>query len=253
MNVGVFIANAVSALLLPPLNLLLICSVGLLLIGTKPRAGAAMSASALMLLLLLSTKTGSLLLVGPLENSINPLVDVSRSGAQAIVVLGGGRLASAPEYAGKDIPNMVTLARLRYAARLARDTGLPVLVTGGMPDGSAESEAAGMARALREDFRISVKWTEERSNTTAENATYSATMLKAAGIRRVLLVTDAMHMPRSRLVFEHAGLEVVPAPTLFFSHDRFSLFHLLPSGEGMRRSHYAAHEWIGAVWYRLRH
>jgi uncharacterized SAM-binding protein YcdF (DUF218 family) len=42
-------------------------------------------------------------------------------------------------------------------------------------------------------------------------------ILRQAGIKRVVLVTQAFHMPRARLLFEAAGLQVVPAPAHFVS------------------------------------
>ena len=163
-------------------------------------------------------------------------------------------MMNAPEYAGAHIPDYIALARLRYAARLQHETGLPLLVSGGnlAPFAPRQSKAADMANALTEDFRTPVTWIEGRSETTAQNATYSSAILRAAGVRRILLVTDAMHMARAERAFKRSGLEVVAAPTMFFrltSHD-FNAF--VPSAEGLRQSYYALYEWIGIVWYRLR-
>ncbi len=253
MSVSVIAINVVSALLLPPLNLVLVCVAGLLLRRKWPRTGAGLIGSALIALIVFSTSAGALLFVAPLEQRTAPIASVDGTGAQAIVVLSGGRLANAPEYGGNDIPSLTALARLRYAARLHRETGLPLLVTGGAPDGSVESEAAGMARALQEDFEVPVKWIEENSDNTAESAAFSASILKQARIRRILLVTDAMHMPRSQAMFERTGLEIVAAPTILLSRVPLKPLHFIPNGEGLRRTHYAIHEWIGIVWYSLRH
>jgi uncharacterized SAM-binding protein YcdF (DUF218 family) len=133
---------------------------------------------------------------------------------------------------------------------------LPVLVSGGVGAKAADAEtdalADAMATALREDFGVPVKWIEARSRDTAENADYSAAMLRKDGVKRILLVTDAMHMPRARMAFEHAGLEVVSAPTMFFGEQARSAASLVPSAEGMRRSWYALYELLGYAWYRLR-
>ncbi|HJV76697.1 MAG TPA: YdcF family protein [Noviherbaspirillum sp.] len=252
MSVGIILTKVLSALLLPPLNLILLCAVGLRLHQKRPRLGFALSGFALTALAIISTPAGALLLLSPLEKLSTPLASAKDADAQAIVLLGGGRMMSAPEYGDQDTPNLTALARVRYAAKLYRDTGLPVLASGGSPDGSAESEASIMARSLQDDFAIPVKWIEEHSDDTAQNAAYSATMLKQADVSRILLVTDALHMPRSRAVFEKTGLEVVPAPTMFFSRNRLTLFDFMPSGEGLRRSHYAMHEWIGIAWYSLK-
>jgi uncharacterized SAM-binding protein YcdF (DUF218 family) len=253
MTGSLIATNFISTLLLPPLNLILLCAAGLLVRRRYPRLGLTLGAAALAALAVLSTPAGAGLFVSAIEDGVTPLVSVQNTGAQAIVVLGGGRLANAPEYGNQDVPNYWTLARIRYAARLHRETGLPVLVTGGTPSGGRESEAAIMARALQEDFAIPVKWLEADSNTTAENATMSAKILMPLGMRRILLVTDAMHMPRSESIFARNGFDVVPAPTIFLSHDRTTPLSFLPGGEGLRRTHYAWHEGIGIVWYRMRH
>ena len=72
------------------------------------------------------------------------------------------------------------------------------------------------------------------------------------GVHRILLVTDAMHMPRAKMVFEQTGLDVVAAPTLFFGGKRIAPLDLLPNAEGFRRSYYAIYEWIGIIRYWAR-
>jgi uncharacterized SAM-binding protein YcdF (DUF218 family) len=253
MTGSLIATNFISTLLLPPLNLILLCAAGLLVRRRYPRLGLTLGVAALAALAVFSTVAGARLFVSAIEDRVTPLVSVQNTGAQAIVVLGGGRLTNAPEYGNQDVPNYWTLARTRYAASLHRKTGLPVLVTGGAPTGGRESEAAIMARALLEDFGIPVKWLEEDSNTTADDAAMSAKILMPIGARRILLVTDAMHMPRSELIFARNGFDVVPAPTMFLSHDRTTPLSFLPGGEGLRRTSYAWHEGIGIIWYRMRH
>jgi len=253
MSASVIINNAIGTILLPPLNLILLCACGILLSRRWPRFGTALGLLALLALAVISTQVGALMFVAPLEARTRPLEPGMAGTAQAIVVLGGGRLANAPEYGGTEIPGYLELARLRYAARLQRETGLPVLTSGGRPDGAGEPEADSMARSLREDFGVPVAWREGRSNNTAQNAAFAAAILGRQGIRRILLVTDAMHMPRAQAIFAATGLQVVAAPTVFFSRDRLDFLQFLPDGEGLRRSHYALHEWLGLAWYALRY
>ncbi|MFJ3484603.1 YdcF family protein [Pseudomonas sp. NPDC090202] len=138
--------------------------------------------------------------------------------ADAIVVLGSGRERNDPSW-GSDIPTGIALERLRYAARLAKASGLPILVTGGLHYGEPPSEAAIMAESLKNDFGVTVRWQEGLSRTTWENATMSAAILQPQGIRRVVVVTQAWHMPRSVWSFEKAGFSVVPAPVGFLGVD----------------------------------
>lgn len=253
MSASWIITNTVSALLLPPLNLAVPAAAGFMLRRRWPRFGGVLCIGSLAGLVALSTSGVARLIAAPLEQRAAPLTSAHGTGAQAIVILGGGRLKNAPEYGDRDSPADTTLMRLRYGAKLQRETGLPLLVTGGTPDGSSESEAAIMARALREDFAVPVKWLEQASDNTAQNAQFSAHMLQRAGVNRILLVTDALHMPRAQRVFMQNGLQVVPAPTAFSSRAPWSAIDLVPRGTGFNLSHYGMHEWIGLAWYRLRH
>ena len=247
--------TVIQTLILPPLGLFLIYGAGLALRVWRPRLGSMLCSGTIAILFLLCTNAGAWLFVHPLESLEAPLQSTKDTGAQAIVVLAAGRLENSPEYGGKDIPDYIALARLRYAAKLHRETALPVLISGGdsLPDGHIEPLAKGMVRVLQDDFSTPVKWVEDRSVNTAENAEFSAQILKRAGVHRILLVTDAMHMRRSKMVFSQDGLEVVGAPTMFFSKGKLTFLDLLPSVEGLRRSRYAIHEWLGMAWYCVRY
>ena len=104
--------------------------------------------------------------------------------ADAIVVLGSGRERGDPAW-GSDQPTGTGLERQRYAARLAKASGLPLLTTGGLHYGTPPSEAQLMADSLRDDFGVQVRWKEEQSRTTWENAQMSADILLPQGIKRL--------------------------------------------------------------------
>lgn len=251
MPFSVLLSAIASALLLPPVNSLLLCAAGFLLRRRMRKAGNLLIFLGVAMLLVLSTRPGAMLLVRPLENQYPPLA--AAGDAQAIVILGAGRLDNAPEYGNTDEASLIGMKRLQYGAYLHRKTGLPILVTGGNPDGSPESEAALMARTLRRDLGAEARWQEQRSNTTYDNAAMSAALLQAAGIERILLVTDAIHMPRSVRAFAGAGFKVTPAPTVFTSAARPLITDYFPSASNLQLSSYAMREWIGQAWYQIRH
>ncbi|HTD02548.1 YdcF family protein [Undibacterium sp.] len=182
-----------------------------------------------------------------------PLVSARGTGAQAIVVLTAGRVVAAPEYVKKDIPDYIGLARMRYTARLHRESQLPVLVTGGFGKryDNDQSLAEIMATGLEQDFATPVKWLETESINTAQNAELSAKILRLAGVTRILLVTDAMHMRRAKLAFQQQGLQVVAAPTVFLNAYDIRLSSLMPTMGSLRRSYYAIYEWLGLLLYEL--
>lgn len=251
MGLSAWFGMALKALVLPPACLLALYGAGWLLRRRRPRLGAACRHGAMLLLYFLSTGVGAWLLVHPLE-MLEPVLAAERPDAQAIVVLTAGRIRHSPEYGGRAVPDFTALERITYAAHVARATGLPLLVSGGLlADDDSETLGAGMRRVLEEEFHQPVRGAETASRNTAQNATLSARMLRPEGVTRIILVTDAMHMRRARLAFERAGLAVTPAPTFYVEPGRFEPGRLLPNVESLRRSHYALYEWFGLAWYRL--
>ncbi len=236
-----------AALMLPPTSLLLLAMLGLWLARRRPRLGHGLIAGSLAALWLMSTPWVAGQLIGTLEDA-PPITGDELRRCQAIVILGAGVYANAPEY-GDDTVNALALERLRLGARLARASGLPVAVTGGAPSGG-RPEGKSMREALATDFGVEVRWVESQSRDTAENAALLAPMLAREGVVRVALVTHAFHMPRARFLFEQAGLRVAPAPTRFFSapSDGGPLGlagNWLPGINALRLSHFALHEWLG--------
>ncbi|HUJ87208.1 MAG TPA: YdcF family protein [Burkholderiales bacterium] len=245
--------NLLAAWLLPPLDLIVVIALGLALVPRRARLGLALAAAGLVALAALSIPRVGDLLATTLEDSAPPL-EAQRArdaGAGAIVVLGGGRNRGALEYGGETL-DAASLGRVRYGARLARLTGLPLLVSGGRPDGGGASEADLMAQVLAQEFGVPVRWRETQSINTLEDAHLSATLLAGAGIRRVILVTDASHMRRASGRFRAAGLQVVPAPTNYRAQRVHTPVDWLPSARGLERSSRALREWIGILWSRAR-
>jgi uncharacterized SAM-binding protein YcdF (DUF218 family) len=174
-------------------------------------------------------------------------------GAQAIVILGGGRYSRAPEYDDRDTVGLQTLERLRYGARLAAQTSLPVLLSGGSTYGEEVPETQLMQQTLEQDYGVKAKWLESSSRTTLENAQRTKLLLTEAGIKKVYLVTHAWHMDRAVWAFVNSGIDVVPAPVGFTTLSKADLtppLGYLPSSGGMEASATALHERFGLYWYK---
>jgi uncharacterized SAM-binding protein YcdF (DUF218 family) len=171
--------------------------------------------------------------------------------ADAIVVLGAGRKRGDPTWGG-DAPTGLEMERMRYAARLSKASGLPILTTGGLHYGEPPSEAAIMADALEKDFGAPVRWREGESRTTWENATMTAAILQPLGIKRVVVVTQGWHMPRSVWSFEKAGFTVVPAPVGFLGVDNARPFGgWSPEAKSVMQSGQLLNEAAGLIAYPL--
>lgn len=246
------VAKVVALLLLPPGIIIVIALLGLILRLRWPVFGGTLVLLAVVALFALSLPITARQLLAGLETDVKPL-PTSGWQADAIVVLAGGRLEATPEYGG-DTVSAATLERLRYAARLHRATRLPLLVSGGSVYGEPVPEAELMRQALEQDFGIAPKWVEGQSRNTYENASYSKTILEASGVRKVLLVTHAAHMPRAEWAFRAVGLETVAAPTAFATvNPSTRSTDYFPSAFGLIRSSRALHEYLGLGWYRLRY
>jgi uncharacterized SAM-binding protein YcdF (DUF218 family) len=235
--------KVIASLLLPPFGPLLLIALGLLLAARRPRLGKGLAWTG-VLLAAATTLSPVDMLVAPLEEG--PLFDAAAArGAGAVVILGGGRRSHAPEFGGETV-NRLTLERLRYGARIARQTGLPVLLAGGTPRGE-QPEALMMQDALERDFGLAARWLETASRDTRENALNSAELLKRDGVGRAVLVTHAMHMRRASAEFAAAGIEVVPAPTGMFTgpEPESSWQAGLPSPNSAYAAWMASHEWLG--------
>lgn len=245
----------VIGLILSPPGLIVLCAViSLLAYIKRPWLGATLFALTTGVLVILSLPMTGHQLLDALQSYADDAPDApptdAKSAAQAIVVLGAGRRSNVPEY-GADTVDPLTLERLRYAAHLHRKTRLPILVSGGSPFDEEIAEAELMQTALRDDFRVEVKWLEARSNTTIENARFSRDILNTAGIRHIYLVTHAWHMRRAAWSFELYNIGVTAAPTGFATLGRQerSLLGYLPSANGLSMSSMAIRERLGYLWY----
>lgn len=232
-----------SALILPPTSLILLAFVGLWLSRKHPRTGKTITALSLATMLILSLPITGNTLLHSLETT-PPISHAQLKDIQAIVILGGGKNNNAPEYGGADTVNRWTLQRLRYGAMLQRQTGKPILVTGGAPDGGIP-DAQLMKTILEQEFHAKVRWVEDRSHDTRQNAAYSAAILKQHGVTSIALVTQSWHMRRAAPAFEAQGLRVYPAPIGFNTAPDAWHLNWLPKASALDKSSMALREWFG--------
>lgn len=150
-----------------------------------------------------------------------------------------------------------TFYRCYHAAHLYQKAGhCRMLLTGGKVDSSGpEPSLAKVMQGFVIELGVAPSDVvlEEQAKTTHENASFSKDLLDQSDGGRVFLITDAAHMRRAVYSFEAQGVSVIPAPCNYRSRwfvlgpDDF-----FPSTKGIVEVNYAAHEWQGLAWYRLR-
>jgi uncharacterized SAM-binding protein YcdF (DUF218 family) len=175
-------------------------------------------------------------------------------GEQAIVVLAATVYPPEPE---RPVPLVGenTYERAFYAAWLYKHwRPLPILVSGGPErEGTPPFSETIKKVLIAENVPADAIWTEEQSQSTYENAVYSAAMLRRHGITRVLLITQGYHMRRAEAAMRKQGIEVVPGPCGFLGRSRLRASQiLLPSQEAFEWSMFGVHEVVGLLWYRIR-
>ncbi len=182
--------------------------------------------------------------------------------AEAIVILGGG---IAPATYPRSMPEVSEAGdRVLYGAKLYRDGKAPlVIASGGRIEwlGGGSPEAEDMATLLEMmGVPQSAIIEEPDSLNTYENGVNVQKILKQQGIKEVLLVTSAFHMPRSRRIFEKLGVNVIPAPTDFsITKDtnanfdlRQVLIYLFPDTASLNQTVIALKEYLGLFIYSLK-
>lgn len=200
-----------------------------------------------LLLYLSMTSLVSDRLIGSLERKY---VQPARIEGDVIVVLGAGAASGTPDINGEGNLFGHAANRLLTAARLYRETGIPILLSGGQVFADSGNEANIGKRQLiglgipEEDIL-----TENQSLNTEQNAVNTAAVMKENGLSRPVLVTSGFHMARAMQQFEHAGLTPQPYPTDYIA-SRGTSFHsgqFTPSPGAASQTGTALKEYLGLL------
>jgi uncharacterized SAM-binding protein YcdF (DUF218 family) len=250
-----------GALLLPPLPLLLVAFLAWRARDRRPiLSGLFLMLTTVGLWFSLCPVTGQWL-----ERSWTPAVAMSPAQVSdwrrslaghkpVVLVLGGGVQPLAPEY-GESHLTPGSMERLHYGLWLGRQLQAPVMVSGGTgrAQALAPAEADVAARITSRDYGRTLKWLENSSVDTRDNARKSLQLLRSEGITEVFLVTHGWHMRRSLRAFNEEATKagfaarIVPAPMGMAADAGQPLLQWLPSPDGYRRVHQVLREMLGLL------
>ncbi|NEO19117.1 MULTISPECIES: YdcF family protein [unclassified Moorena] len=276
----IFISKLLPLFLYPLGLACVLLVVALVMSWRNPRWVPIPVALALIVLLVSSNTWVTNSLIRSLEWQYLPTSELPE--ADVIVILGG---ATKPPFPPRPTPEVDEAGdRVLYGAQLYREGKAPWVIPAGgrivwgsssnnssqrLSSQSAQSsqrlapESEDMAQIL-EDLGVprAAIIQESRSLNTHQNAVNVRKILDQRDLRKVLLVTSAIHMPRSVLVFRRQGIDVIPAPTDFLvsqyeldepnSSSQAALLHSLPNADQLSRITRAIKEYIGIVAYRIR-
>lgn len=210
-----------TAVVMPPASLLILILAGSLLIKSNANLARRIILGSVAVLWLLSTNVFSVWLhnqVVPAYPTVTAALLKEKS-VQAVVVLGAGVVTGLP--GGDQQMTRNSLERLRLGAQLSRQSGLPLVFSGGSGWGAKDtsvSEAEVAEAVLLNAFDMRLNFKESSSRDTQENAANSWALLSKQGVTKIALVTHTTHMPRASIEFKALGFEVTEAavgqPTL---------------------------------------
>ena len=240
--------------------LLLIVTLGML--WKKSKRTPAVISTALLILLISSNSWTSHWLVQSLEWQNIPPGELPT--ADAIVVLGGGTRSAA--YPRPDVDFTDAGDRVWYGANLYRAGKAPkIIVSGGRIDwqGNSNPEAEDLTKLL---IKMGIPQSdiipEGRSLNTRDNAVYTKEILQQNNFKTILLVTSAMHMPRSMAIFKKVDINAIAAPTDYrISQQEIDqpnrqlesvILALLPNEADLSLTTSALREYIGILVYKLK-
>jgi uncharacterized SAM-binding protein YcdF (DUF218 family) len=239
-----FVVSKLGWLVVSPGNVLLL----LLLLGLWRSRRLAWGVAALFVGIAV-LPVGSWM-IEPLEDRFPPRPLPER--VDGIIVLGGAFSLTLSEKRGQIMLNE-NAERMTAAVALARRyEKAALLFTGGepriFPEGRTEAE---LARALflslglpEERFRF-----EDRSRNTFENAAFAYEAAQPKPGETWLLVTTAMHMPRSIGCFRKVGWDIVPYPVDYRTTGGGAFLPDFAFAEGLARINVAFREWLGLAAY----
>jgi len=252
-----FLLKKIVSHLFQPLSIVLVLLVSglmLLWVTRKKNLGKIFLTLGTILLLLASYGFLADRLAASLENRYLPLLKVEdiqkAKDIKWIVVLGGGNLPD-PRLPLSSQLNPDALTRLLEGVRLHRQLpGSRLILSGGsvFQDAPEGETLAKMALLMGVSDNDVVR--ENKSLNTADQAKLISSIV---GRNRFILVTSAIHMPRSMALFRKFGMNPIPAPTNYMvvKQSRFHPRAFFPGSDSLRKTEAAIHEYLGLIWMRI--
>ncbi|MGE4220508.1 MAG: YdcF family protein [Alphaproteobacteria bacterium] len=233
----------VAAFLLPPFSLLILAVCGLFLARRNLRLGLRLTGASLLLSLAFCVPAIPKLLAWPLLVADGDLSALPPTGAAVFAPTGG----SFEIGGGESWPSTASLRRVKRAWEIATARSLPLMVSGGTPDGEGPAEARTTVERLGIDPASVLLDGESRNS--HENALAARALLSPKGISTLVLVSDASHLRRMAAALRHQGFTVVPANIDAAALRKLDAADLVPSNYGLGLTREVGLMYCGLAYY----
>jgi uncharacterized SAM-binding protein YcdF (DUF218 family) len=249
-----FVLSKTLGVMSMPSNLLIgIGLLGVVLCATRfASVGRKLMIASIVLLAICGLSPLGYWLLYPLETRFPPW-NPAQGAPDGIIVLGG---AIDPDVSAGHDTTVITSAADRIFATAVLARRYPdarIVYTGGSANLIwTDAKEADYAAKLLENLGIpKSRLTMERlSRNTEENAQFSKELVQPKSGERWLLVTSAVHMPRSVGLFRKAGFPVEPYPVGWRAEGPESLLEFSElENRGLIHTDLAFREWLGLLAY----
>ena len=235
-----FLKKLITFFILPP-GIFIVIFFVISYIGRKNKKIFVLSFLSGFFVYLLSIEPVKDFLLKPLETKYSQPKEVY---GDVIVVLGGGSYNTG-------ILTEDSLKRILTGFILHRKLNIPIILSGGSAITNLP-EAEAMKGILNElGVDKSKIFTDVNSRDTFQNAFFTKKICEKYGFKKIILVTSAYHMPRSVMVFEKAGLQVIPYPTDFKMDKKYTIYSYFPKMNVLQDSTKSIREYFGILAYKL--
>ena len=168
------------------------------------------------------------------------------------ILLGGGILT---DTIGGNVPTKNVYSRILKTAQLYNKNPKEIYISGGKPLQNKESESSVYKKELIllgiPENNIII---EEKSKTTKENSIFIKNIMKEKNMKSGIIITSAIHMPRSMEVFKDSELKFYPAPCDFIAHiEKQNFFAYVPQFKVLKDLYSAFWEYIDLIYYKIRY
>lgn len=247
------LSKTIDFLSVPSNGIACIAVLGLVLMLMRRPYGAIVAGCAMAALVIGGLSPLGNMLLTPLEQRF-PQMQFPDQGIDGIIVLGGSYDTTSHGYLStivleEDTEPMAVMVDLAH--RYPRSQ---IVFSGGTDPSSPGPSEAAIVKNYFVSFGIPADRivAEEHSQTTEENARFTARLINPAPASRWLLVTSAYHMPRAMGTFRKSGFNVIAFPVGSRTHGWQEMWRPAATAtENLRRLDIAVHEWIGLVDYRI--
>jgi uncharacterized SAM-binding protein YcdF (DUF218 family) len=249
------VSTAIGFLVVPSNTIASLAALGFLLLILRRRSATMVSGLALAVVVIATLSPFGNMLFTPLEQRF-PYLAYPDQPVDGIIILGGSYDTVSHSYESEIVLHEDTEPVSLIPDLARRYPNAKVIFSGG----TNGETATGLSEA---DYikQVFISWgipadrilTEDQSQTTEENARFTARLLKPTPQSTWLLVTSAYHIPRAMGAFRKAGFNVLafPAGPRTYGWQEF-WWPTSTATDNLRRVDLAVHEWLGLAAYRLR-